>query len=179
MILVTLGTIPFQFNRPLIWIDILIERSIITEPMFVQYGYSDPSILAHYPIVTLKPMIANTELISLAKESHLVISHAGQGSTRMLAEMGVPFVLLPRLKVYKEHIDDHQLWFAKDVEHFDIHHCSTLESLEQMVLNPPPPVKQKLFDNPKLSHHLANIHPPQSQQTRDRNVHRRLVLKNK
>lgn len=178
MILVTLGTIPFQFNRPLIWIDILIQRSIITEPVFVQYGHSDPLILADYPIVTLKPMIANTELISLAQKSNLVISHAGQGSTRMLAEMGVPFVLLPRLKVYKEHIDDHQLWFAKDVEQFNIHYCSTLESLEQTILNPPSPIKQKLFDNPKLSHHLANIHPPQSQQTRDRNVHQ-LVLKNK
>jgi len=66
--------------------------------------------------------LTRKEMHESVKEASLIISHAGQGSTRMLADMEACFAL-PRLKRYGEHVDDHQLLFARTVEKFGIHHC--------------------------------------------------------
>jgi hypothetical protein len=76
----------------------------------------------------------------------------------MLAARGASFVLLPRLKCYQEHIDDHQLEFAQAVESFGVRHCLSFEQLQEAVLNPPPCFREGLFDGPKLSHYLAEAY---------------------
>lgn len=138
MILVTLGTIPFPFDRAVLWLRILLNREVINEPVFLQYGNSNISPLEGHPLVTLEPTITSSHLSQLVDESRLVISHAGQGSTRMLAAKETPFVLLPRLKSFGEHIDDHQLLFAQSVIQFGIYYFVTLDGLEKGILNPPP-----------------------------------------
>lgn len=97
MLTVTLGTIPYPFPRVIAWLQVLIENGLVTEPTFIQSGVTDVSPLAGYSLIQTRPIVESSELIHMVNQSRLVISHAGQGSTRMLAAQGASFVLLPRL----------------------------------------------------------------------------------
>ncbi|WP_193200361.1 glycosyltransferase [Nostoc sp. MG11] len=160
MILMTLGTVSFPFDRAVLWLKILIERGVISESVFLQYGYSDVSVLQGHSQVTLEPTVSSDELVKLVNYSRLVISHAGQGSTRMLAAQGTPFILLPRLKRYSEHVDDHQLLFAKAVAELGIKNFLSLDELAKAVLEPPPHFQQKIFNTPRLTDYLLMQYPP-------------------
>ena len=162
MIFMTLGTISFEFNRAVNWLTILLEDGVISEPVFLQYGSSDVSELVTHPLVTLEPIINREQITELVENSRLVISHAGQGSTRMLAAQGCSFILLPRLKKYGEHVDDHQLFFAEAVNNIGIKSCFSLEELKSAVLQPPPIFQEEIFQNPKLTEHLLKRYPPEN-----------------
>jgi UDP-N-acetylglucosamine transferase subunit ALG13 len=47
------------------------------------------------------------------KSSELVISHAGIGTIILCKEHGIPLIILPRRKKYKEHMNDHQMEIAQ------------------------------------------------------------------
>lgn len=175
MILMTLGTVSFQFNRAINWLSILLESGVISEPVFLQYGSSDASGLVGHPLVTLESTINGRKMTELVENSRLVISHAGQGSTRMLAAKGCSFILLPRLKKYGEHVDNHQLLFAKAVEKFGIKSYCSFEDFKSAVLQPPSVFQGQIFQNPKLTEHLLKQYPPEhkameSQQKSDSNL---------
>jgi UDP-N-acetylglucosamine transferase subunit ALG13 len=162
MITVTLGTIPYSFERAIAWLNTLLDRKIINEPVFVQHGITDASPIATHPLVTAQPILESAELIALVNRSRLVISHAGQGSTRMLAAQRASFVLVPRLSRYKEHVDDHQLLFAQNVQHFGVRYCLQLEEVENAILQPPPRFQGQLFDGPKLPDYLKALYSQRS-----------------
>lgn len=153
VILITIGTIVYPFDRSITWLQTLIEQKIIHEPVLLQHG--DTSIEGlDQSLVRATPWLNRDEMNSAVREASLVISHAGQGSTRMLADMGARFVLIPRLKCYGEHVDDHQLYFARSVEKLGVPHCTELPQLKTYLLNPPPPLTGKLFNAPPLVEHL-------------------------
>ncbi len=154
MITVTLGTIPIKFNRVIEWIKSLIDEGSIDEPLFVQHGVSDVSCLLGYNFVTTSPLVTHLELESNVKQSRLVISHAGQGSTRWLARQVTPFIIVPRLAKYQEHIDNHQFLFAKSVEPFGVHCCLSIDEVRQSIIQPPLPLNKELLAGPKLTEHL-------------------------
>ncbi|WP_246841463.1 glycosyltransferase [Chroococcidiopsis sp. TS-821] len=153
MIVYTLGTIFFPFDRAVFWLQELLEREIIVEPVLLQHGATNADKLNH-PLLTSVASLTISEMHDAIRQSSLVISHAGQGSTRMLAEMGACFVLIPRLRRYGEHVDDHQLLFARAVERFGVPHCTELEQLIKYIKQPPVPLKNKLFNAPSLAEHL-------------------------
>lgn len=159
MITVTLGTIPYSFNRSILWLKALLDNGVIDEPVFIQYGNSDIAELINHPLVTAESVVSQVKLKAMIDRSRLVISHAGQGSTRLLAAEQTHFVLLPRLAKHEEHVDDHQLMFARSVASRGIHHCITFEALEQAVLNPPKLCPPKLFEGPKLTTYLLKRYP--------------------
>ena len=159
MITVTLGTIPFPFERAIDWLDRLLNAGVISEKVFVQHGTTDVSALAKYINVKTAPIVETSSLKKTIEQSRLIISHAGQGSTRGLASQGASFILLPRLARYNEHIDDHQLWFAQGVEKLGIRYCTSLDNLEQAIKCPPPSFRGQIFDEPKLAEHLMQIYP--------------------
>ncbi|NJM57646.1 MAG: glycosyl transferase [Synechococcales cyanobacterium RU_4_20] len=160
MITVTLGTIPFQFDRAITWLGILLDRQIITEPVFLQYGSSDISAIAQHPLVTALPVVQSEYLKAQVDASRLVIAHAGQGSTRMLVERSASFIILPRLALHREHIDNHQLMFARGMSNFGIRCCITLDEVVEAVLQPPAPCAVDLFDGPKLAEYLRRCYTP-------------------
>lgn len=162
MILMTLGTIPFPFDRAVIWLRILLNSGVINEPIFLQYGNSDISAVKEHPLVTLEQTIPSSRLIQLVDESRLVVSHAGQGSTKMLAAKKARFILLPRLKKYGEHIDDHQLLFAQSVAQFGVYYFMSVEDLQKGILNPPSHFEGTFFETPKLTDHLLDLYPPEN-----------------
>jgi len=45
-----------------------------------------------------------------------IISHAGIGSITMALENGKPLLVMPRMKRYKEHVNDHQVATARKFE---------------------------------------------------------------
>jgi UDP-N-acetylglucosamine transferase subunit ALG13 len=153
MIVYTLGTIFFPFERAVSWLQILLEKEIIAEPVLFQHGATSTAKLRH-PLLTSVASLTRSEMYEAVKQSSLVISHAGQGSTRMLAEMGACFILLPRLKRYGEHVDDHQLFFARTVEKFGVHYCTELDQLINYVKQRPCPFQGELLNAPSLVEHL-------------------------
>jgi beta-1,4-N-acetylglucosaminyltransferase len=56
------------------------------------------------------------EIDKLYAGARLVICHAGIGSILTALEHGKPLILVPRMRRYKEHIDDHQLEIAREME---------------------------------------------------------------
>ena len=161
MIVFTLGTIIFPFNRAVDWLDLLLEKEIITEPVLFQHGATSVAKLNH-PLLTSVTSLTKTEMQRSIEKASIVIAHAGQGSTRMLAKMGASFVLLPRLKCHGEHIDDHQLLFAQAVEAFGVHYCTEFSSLADYVKHPPKPLKRDLFDAPSLGTYFQKFYPTTS-----------------
>lgn len=154
MIIFTLGTIFFPFDRSVNWLQELLDQEVIAEPVLLQHGATSTAKLRH-PLITSVVSLTDTEMHEAVKQASLVISHAGQGSTRMLAEMEARFVLLPRLKRYGEHVDDHQLLFARAVERFGVRHCTKFEQLTKLINEPPSPFQGKLFNAPLLAEYLT------------------------
>jgi UDP-N-acetylglucosamine transferase subunit ALG13 len=159
MILVTLGTIPYPFDRAIEWVDSLLKTKVIDDnPVFVQHGATNIDILKGHTQLTLQSFVNAPDFIKLIDQASLVISHAGQGSTRLLASRGAKFILVPRLKKYGEHVDDHQHLFCQAVGSLGIKYCLSLEDLEQAVIDPPLQPHCELFIGPKLADHLQKTY---------------------
>ena len=154
MIVFTLGTIFFPFDRSVNWLQALLETEVIVEPVLFQHGATSAGHFDH-PLLTKVASLNRTEMHEAIEQASLVISHAGQGSTRLLADMKARFVLLPRMKRYGEHVDDHQLLFARALEKYGIYHCTELNQLTDYVKYPPAPLAKDLFNAPLLVEHLV------------------------
>lgn len=153
MYFVTLGTIHYPYTRIVDWVKKLLKNEMINEPVFLQYGSTQVSDFEH-PLLTKIHSLKKSEMIDLAKQSKLVISHAGQGSTRMLTNLGLSFILVPRQKEFGEHVDNHQLLFARAVTEYGIPYCLELEQLIYFINQPPLPCNKDFLDRPLLSSYL-------------------------
>jgi UDP-N-acetylglucosamine transferase subunit ALG13 len=154
MIVITVGTIFFPFDRVINWLEVLLKKEIITEPVLLQHGST--TVKFNHPLLTSVVSLSRRDIEEAVQQASLVISHAGQGSTRMLADKGACFVLLPRLKRYEEHVDDHQLSFARAMEKFGIHHCTEFDQLVECIKHPPSPFRGNFFQASLLVEHLAS-----------------------
>lgn len=105
MILVTVGSQKFQFNRLLKEIDKLIEEKVIKEEVFAQIGHSDYKP-KHYKYVDF---LSSEEFTKKIKESNLIITHAGTGVIINALKLNKKVIAIPRLSKYKEHVDNHQI----------------------------------------------------------------------
>jgi UDP-N-acetylglucosamine transferase subunit ALG13 len=109
MILITVGTEKFPFNRLMRWVELLLENDLIgEEEVVVQYG-----------TCTLLPegtkvyrLLKEHDFQALVRRARLVIAHCGEGTVLLLDGMDTPFLLVPRSQRYQEHVDDHQVELA-------------------------------------------------------------------
>jgi UDP-N-acetylglucosamine transferase subunit ALG13 len=99
-----LGTQNFQFNRLLKKIDLLIDRGVITDKVYVQAGYSDYKT----DNFETKPFIKFEEMENKISECNLLITHGGTGTIVGGLKKGKNIIGVPRLQKYGEHVDDHQ-----------------------------------------------------------------------
>lgn len=108
MILVMLGTQNNDFHRLLDEIERNIENGNINEEVIVQAGFTK------YKSNKMKifDLTSKKNLEDLIKKADLIITHAGVGSIEMSLEQNKKVIAVPRLKKYKEHVNDHQ----KDIE---------------------------------------------------------------
>ncbi len=110
MILVSLGTEAFPFNRLIRAADDLAEK-FAGEPVFVQTGICPDAVMPQKcPSARLMPY---ADLAARVNEARIVISHAGVGLLLMCLRAGKIPVVVPRRKKMGEHVDDHQLELAR------------------------------------------------------------------
>jgi UDP-N-acetylglucosamine transferase subunit ALG13 len=111
MILVTVGTEKFPFNRLMHWIDTLLHHNFLQEnreEIVVQYG-SCTYLPAGVKIYQILP---EAKFRKLMQQADLIIAHCGEGSINILEETETPFILVPRSQSFREHVDDHQVELA-------------------------------------------------------------------
>lgn len=109
MIFVTVGTHEQPFNRLVEYMDRWAANS--GEEVVIQTGFST------YEPKTCKwsKLYPYPQMLEFVKQARIVITHGGPSSFIMpLQEKKIPIVV-PRQKKYGEHVNDHQLEFAKAV----------------------------------------------------------------
>jgi len=112
MIFITVGTEKFGFDRLLQAVDIARGNKQISQEIFAQTGSSDykPKFFSS------KDYLPFTEIVKLIQDSDITICHAGVGSTLLCLSLGKIPILFPRRVLLGEHLDDHQLNFAKEMD---------------------------------------------------------------
>ena len=134
MILVTVGTEKFPFDRLMQWVEELRQTAYISpeEKIIVQYGSSTyiPQGTDSYQLL---PQIEFEQLLSQAR---LVIAHCGEGTIDLLAKLNVPFILVPRMYQFGEHVDDHQVELAEALSQQGLMIAKTKKDLQQFLTNP-------------------------------------------
>ena len=112
MIFVTVGTHEQPFDRLLKYVDQMVENKKIEEEVIVQKGYSKYIMknCREYEIISYNDMQ------KYIKEARIVITHGGPASFMMPISNGKIPIVVPRQKKYNEHVNNHQLDFAKKVE---------------------------------------------------------------
>ena len=142
MILITVGSQKFQFNRLLKKIDELIDKKVIKDKVFAQIGASD-YVPKNYEYIDF---VTQEEFNNLLEKSTIVITHAGTGVIVNATKKGKKVIAIPRLKKYGEHVDDHQIQLIKQFEELNIiEPCYDLDDLE-MKLNK---IKNKKYNKYK------------------------------
>lgn len=111
MIFVTVGTHEQQFNRLLKEMDKLVENGTIKEEVFIQTGYStyEPKYCKWSKLIPYK------EMEQRVKEARIVITHGGPASFIAPLQIGKTPIVVPRQIEFDEHVNNHQLYFAKQV----------------------------------------------------------------
>lgn len=105
MILVLLGTQNNSFYRLLEEVQKNIDNGNIKEKVIVQKGYTkfeskDMEMYKELPVEKINELI---------EKADIVITHGGVGSIISSITRGKKVIAVPRLKKYKEHVNDHQL----------------------------------------------------------------------
>jgi len=128
MIFITLGSQKFQFDRLLKAVDDLVERSVITEPVFAQIGYSTYTP-KHYEY---KKFLDRDEFASIEGKADIIITHAGTGAIVGAVKQNKKVIAVPRLSKYGEHVDDHQLQIVAQFKKMNlICVCEDLSKLDE------------------------------------------------
>lgn len=154
MIFITVGTQKFQFNRLLKTIDNLIENKDIVDKVICQAGYSTYSPKNYKTI----KFMSQSEYNQNIKNCDLLITHAGVGTILEAKKNNKTVIVVPRLKKYKEHVDDHQQQIAYGFSKKEIvleSDCSNLKS----VLDKAQEIRLKeyKFNNKVFIHKLNDI----------------------
>jgi UDP-N-acetylglucosamine transferase subunit ALG13 len=112
MIFVTVGTHEQQFDRLVEGIDRLKSESLIPREVFIQTGYSTykPQYCEY------KAFIPFDEMNRLMSESEMVVTHGGTGSIMLVLYHRKTPIVVPRQPQFREHVDDHQVKFARTME---------------------------------------------------------------
>ena len=145
MIFVTVGTHEQQFNRLLKEMDRLVEKKVIKEEVFIQTGYSDyePKHCKWSKLIPYK------EMEQKVKEARIVITHGGPASFIAPLQIGKTPIVVPRQFEFDEHVNNHQLEFANQVEKRmgTIITINDIKELEDAIKNYDKIIKEKSKNN--------------------------------
>lgn len=112
MIFVTVGTHEQPFDRLVRYMDDLKASGAIEEDVFIQTGYTDYEP-KHCSFSKLLPY---SEMEKYVREARIVITHGGPSSFIMPLQIGKTPIVVPRQEKFGEHVNNHQLLFALEVE---------------------------------------------------------------
>jgi len=110
MIFVTIGVSEYRFDRLIREMDEIAGR--MDEKVIMQIGETahEPKNAKYFRFASKR------EMDILYEDARVVVCHAGVGSILTALEHGKPIIAVPRRKKYGEHIDDHQLDIAGEME---------------------------------------------------------------
>ena len=111
MIFLTVGT-QFPFDRLIKSVDRAFDGRLINEEIFAQIGETSYKPLNFESVVSLEKNLFDKRL----REASSVIGHAGMGTITMALKNHKPLLVMPRLKRYREHVNDHQVATARKFE---------------------------------------------------------------
>lgn len=112
MIFVTVGTHEQPFDRLLKCIDNMVEEGKIIEEVIIQKGYTN-----YEPKNCIsKKLISYEDMQEYIKKARIIVTHGGPASFITPLTMGKIPIVVPRKKDFNEHVNNHQLEFAKEVE---------------------------------------------------------------
>lgn len=133
MIFVTVGTHEQPFDRLLETVDRMVERGAITEEVIMQTGFStyEPK---HCTWSKLFPF---DDMGKYVEQARIVITHGGPSSFIMPLQIGKTPIVVPRKAERNEHVNNHQVDFARAVARRmgTILVAEEMDQLEQMILN--------------------------------------------
>lgn len=111
MIFVTVGTHEQPFNRLVQKVDELKRNGVIEEDVIMQTGFStyEPKYCRWSKLIPYQQMIKNVE------DARIVITHGGPASFIMPLQIGKVPIVVPRQKQFQEHVNNHQVEFARNV----------------------------------------------------------------
>lgn len=111
MIFVTVGTHEQQFNRLIQKIDELKKDGTIQEDVVIQTGFStyEPKCCQWSKLIPYQQMVKNVA------DARIVITHGGPASFIMPLQIGKTPIVVPRQHQFNEHVNDHQMEFARNV----------------------------------------------------------------
>lgn len=111
MIFVTVGTHEQPFDRLVKTVDELKRDNVITEDVIIQTGFStyEPEYCEWSKFISYQDMIKNVEA------ARIVITHGGPASFIMPLQIGKTPIVVPRQHQFEEHVNDHQVEFARNV----------------------------------------------------------------
>ena len=133
MIFVTVGTHEQPFDRLIQKIDELKRNGIVNEEVIIQTGYStyEPKYCQWSKLLPYEQMVENVA------KARIVVTHGGPASFIMPLQLGKIPVVVPRQSQYGEHVNDHQLEFARAMQQRqgNILVAERMEQLEAILVN--------------------------------------------
>jgi len=110
MIYVSLGTQDKKFPRLLQEVDKLIDKGIIKDEVIAQIGQTE------YKSKNMKlyDYLSKEDVLKYMKESRFIICHGGVGTILDALKLNKKVIAVARLKLYKEHVNDHQLQIIRE-----------------------------------------------------------------
>lgn len=111
MIFVTVGTHEQPFNRLIQKVDELKRDGIIKDDVIIQTGFStyEPNYCQWSKLIPYQQMVKNVA------DARIVITHGGPASFIMPLQIKKIPIVVPRQYQFNEHVNDHQLEFARNV----------------------------------------------------------------
>ncbi|PCJ62780.1 MAG: beta-1,4-galactosyltransferase [Candidatus Hydrogenedentota bacterium] len=110
MIYGTVGTMHKDFARFIRALDEFAKQT--DEEVVIQTGL-DSTVPEHADHFDFR---SRDEVLELQRNARVIVTHAGIGSVIDALQCGISLIVVPRLKRYGEHNNDHQLDLARAVE---------------------------------------------------------------
>lgn len=109
MVFVTVGTQDKQFKRLLEEVERLIKNGKITDTVVAQIGNTKFKTDLDSKFMHLIEFTTQREIEALLENAEFIITHGGVATIIEGLNMNKKIIAVPRLKKYKEHVNDHQL----------------------------------------------------------------------
>lgn len=127
---VPLGTQKFPFTRLVEILNKLVNEGIYSSEEIVMQAsvYEVEPLFRHYNL------IPNEEFNAYINNAEVVITHSGVNSIISCMNLRKNLIIVPRMKCYGEHVDDHQLEIAELMESkFDVIVVRDMSDLQQAI----------------------------------------------
>lgn len=105
MILVLLGTQNNSFYRLLEEIEKNIKNGNINEKVIVQAGFTK----FNSKEMEIFDFVSREEIEDLIEKANYIITHGGVGSILSSLQKGKRVIAVPRMEMYEEHVNNHQI----------------------------------------------------------------------